>query len=56
MVEDLQHRAQNVEGFDMRGISFSTTGRVRARQMQALDLERNILQVKKAYDYNFFIF
>lgn len=46
MVEDLHNRAQSVEGIDMRGISFSSAGRVRARQMQALDLEKNILQAK----------
>lgn len=50
MVEDLHLRAQNSESSDGKDetklVSFAATGRVRARQMQALDLEKNILQAK----------
>jgi hypothetical protein len=50
MVEDLHLRAQNSESYDGKDetklVSFAATGRVRARQMQALDLEKNILQAK----------
>lgn len=46
MVEDLHLRSQHVDGVDFSELGFSSAGRVRARQMQALDLERNILQAK----------
>lgn len=50
MVEDLHLRAQNSESYEGKDesklVSFASTGRVRARQMQALDLEKNILQAK----------
>jgi hypothetical protein len=49
MVEDLHVRAlanDNNADEDNRAVTFSQAGRVRARQMQSLDLEKNILQAK----------
>ncbi len=51
MVEDLRMRSENIDGLDFNGSS----GITKQKQMQVLDLERNIFQVRtfsEGYNYN----
>jgi hypothetical protein len=45
MLEDLKMRAVDTHGLDPRGEQISSLASLRAKQMQVIDLERNILQV-----------
>ena len=56
MLEDLKMRTNEENGLsDSTGSVISASVLLRAKQMQVLDLERNILQVRD-YSYDFMLF